>query len=246
MFSYFTKKLGWEESQLPTEEDVKERKELGITDELIQYVSNISKYPESFKDFPFHTLNNPSLAMNKLQKRHVQKILGLVKPLDELRYKLVPLVMSDDKFWKIYFTHIAVISNRKFESANTENKPNSKNQSPWFDELDRQFDNLSKQNTFTSFDQGITEDEDSYFSFNTYVLPSWLNLTISKDTLESNIQVVPTTTETTSSSNNEKNNSKDNDESFDFTLEPVQFQTPNKSFNVSTSNNSFSLLDSEG
>ncbi|KAM9961877.1 hypothetical protein ACTFIR_004741 [Dictyostelium discoideum] len=176
MFNAF-KKI-WAPTVNNDEDESKERLELGISEELIQLVDNISRFPESFKDFPFQTLKDPSLKMTKIQKRHVEKILEIVKPLNDLRFQMCPSVMNDEKFWKIYFTHIQVVSKGMFNQSpsstttTTTTGTTTQPQSPtnFLEELDSQFDKLSSKKK--PFDEGISEEEDSYFSINTYMLQS--------------------------------------------------------------------------
>jgi len=184
---FFLKKL-WDPANSPVvnhdEEEQKEREELGINQELILFVDNISKYPETFKDFPFQTLKDKNLKITRLQKKHIEKILGIVKPLNDLRYQLCPSSMTDEKFWKIYFTHISKVTNVKFNAteSTTTSTPSV------LDDLDSQFDKLSSAPK-KPFDQGIDEDEDSYFTVNTY-LSNFLNNSNSNSSNNSNNMLI--------------------------------------------------------
>ncbi|EFA81561.1 hypothetical protein PPL_05550 [Heterostelium album PN500] len=147
-------------------DDAREREELGITDELIAFVKNISKYPESFKDFPLQTLsNNTQFRLSSLQTRHVNKIITIVEPLNELRFKLCPLHMKDDVFWRIYFIHISKVTTQVFDTDDIHKKPSSS-----LDELDSQLDQITASApNLMQYDQGLNEDEDNYYSDNTYI-----------------------------------------------------------------------------
>ncbi|EGC37675.1 hypothetical protein DICPUDRAFT_149681 [Dictyostelium purpureum] len=250
------------------EEETRERLELGITPELLQLVDNISKYPESFKDFPFHTLKNSSLKMTKLQKRHVEKILEIVKPLNDLRYQICPSYMDDEKFWKIYFTHIKSVTKGIFEPTPT-NTPTVAKSNDLLDELDSQFDKLLATQKKMIIDEGISEDEDSYFSENKYKLPYGNNSSkdstnnnnnnntennINTDNTTNNINTPiksPNSTPSTQIDNNENINNKDDiliDTNFenDSSLQDSDINNSNNSnsnSNNSNNNNTNSFFD---
>eukprot|EP01133_Synstelium_polycarpum_P007472 gene7472-8743_t len=116
MFSLF-KKI-WDLPEETSPEEVREREELGITTELITFVENISKYPESWKDFPPQNIDgDPNITSQVFQ---------------DTKAPLSPM-----------------------------------------DELDMQLEKIQSNSKHT-FDQGIDDDEDNYFSFNTYIPASAL------------------------------------------------------------------------
>ncbi|EGG19573.1 hypothetical protein DFA_00151 [Cavenderia fasciculata] len=62
----FFKKLLDPLVEIKSDEEIKEREELGISEELIQFVEKISKFPQSFQDFPLHTV-----PANTSKKRYI-------------------------------------------------------------------------------------------------------------------------------------------------------------------------------
>ncbi|GAM22371.1 hypothetical protein SAMD00019534_055460 [Acytostelium subglobosum LB1] len=149
--------------EVKSTDEVREREELGITDELVLYVKNISKYPESFKDFPIHTLSKTPFTMSSLQQRHVKKIITIVDTLDTLRFQLCPSLMKDDMFWRIYFLHISKVATQDFDAISKKTPL-----SP-LDELDMKLEEAARAPKVIQFDQGIDDDEDNYWSENTYL-----------------------------------------------------------------------------
>lgn len=80
--------------------DDDEEEIVGITDEVVDFVSTISQRPQLWTDFP---LSLPSeFSMSDSQKEHVASIVQFVPGLESLRQKVCH-ELSDRKFWMIYF-----------------------------------------------------------------------------------------------------------------------------------------------
>ncbi|OMO97515.1 hypothetical protein CCACVL1_04526 [Corchorus capsularis] len=94
---------------------------LGITQQLIDYVKSFTL--ETFKNFPLQddevaisntetqTSSNVRKDLSDWQQQHAVLVLSKVKELSQLRFKLCPGHLKEEKFWKIYFklvkSHVA-------------------------------------------------------------------------------------------------------------------------------------------
>lgn len=73
---------------------------IGITEEVIDFVREISLRPELWTDFPF-PINN-DFDMSDVQKDHASAIERLVPSLTVMRHK-IDSYFSNEQFWIIYF-----------------------------------------------------------------------------------------------------------------------------------------------
>ncbi|KAK4713055.1 hypothetical protein R3W88_018962 [Solanum pinnatisectum] len=82
------------------DDDEDEEEVVGITDDVVEFVSTISQRPQLWTDFP---LSLPSdFSMSDSQKEHVASIVQFVPGLESLRQKVCH-ELSDLQFWMIYF-----------------------------------------------------------------------------------------------------------------------------------------------
>ncbi|EOX93942.1 hypothetical protein QUC31_004359 [Theobroma cacao] len=101
--------------------EVEEEELFGVTRQLIDYVKSFTS--ETFKNFPLQdneaansnsetqTSSNVRKDLSDWQERHAVIVLSKVKELSQLRFKLCPRHLKEDKFWRIYFmlvkSHVA-------------------------------------------------------------------------------------------------------------------------------------------
>ncbi|XVE72768.1 hypothetical protein DITRI_Ditri11bG0065300 [Diplodiscus trichospermus] len=94
---------------------------LGVTPQLIDYVKSFTV--ETFKNFNLQdndaansrtetqTSSNVRKDLSDWQERHAVLVLSKVKELSQLRFKLCPRHLKEEKFWRIYFvlvkSHVA-------------------------------------------------------------------------------------------------------------------------------------------
>ncbi|XP_016459267.1 uncharacterized protein LOC107782840 [Nicotiana tabacum] len=89
-----------EDEDRDDDDDDYEEEIVGITDEVVEFVSTISQRPQLWTDFP---LSLPTdFTMSDSQKEHVTSIEQFVPGLDSLRQKVCH-ELSDGQFWMIYF-----------------------------------------------------------------------------------------------------------------------------------------------
>ncbi|KAI7728562.1 hypothetical protein M8C21_001080 [Ambrosia artemisiifolia] len=74
---------------------------VGITDDVVDFVREISTRPECWTDFPL-SLQNQDFNMSHVQKDHALAIQELVPDLTTLRHTITNH-MSEQHFWMIYF-----------------------------------------------------------------------------------------------------------------------------------------------
>nr|GMC61432.1 serine-rich adhesin for platelets-like [Ipomoea batatas] len=82
----------------PVEEE--EMEMIGITEEVVDYVSTLSERPQLWTDFPISLPNDFEMSVN--QREHVENIEQLVPALGSLRQR-VSGHLPNNKFWMIYF-----------------------------------------------------------------------------------------------------------------------------------------------
>ncbi|PSS08400.1 Biorientation of chromosomes in cell division protein [Actinidia chinensis var. chinensis] len=83
------------------DDDVDEEFEVaGVTEEVLEFVREISLRPECWTDFPLSL--DIDFNMSDAQKEHASTIEHLVPSLADLSHKICN-DMSEDKFWMIYF-----------------------------------------------------------------------------------------------------------------------------------------------
>ncbi|XP_021907391.1 uncharacterized protein LOC110821753 [Carica papaya] len=96
----------------PDEED-----DLGVTDQLIDYIKSFTL--DTFKNFPLQdnegatstyddgtarsSSANVRNDLSEWQERHAVLVLSKVKELSQLRFKLCPRYLKEQQFWRIYF-----------------------------------------------------------------------------------------------------------------------------------------------
>ncbi|XP_054806868.1 uncharacterized protein LOC129309341 isoform X2 [Prosopis cineraria] len=103
----------------------------GITEELREFVKGVT--PTTFRDFPLEddtqlsevpTVSNVRKDLTEWQEKHANLVLSAVKEISKLRYELCPRVMTERKFWRIYFilmnSHISPYEKRYMEDAKLE------------------------------------------------------------------------------------------------------------------------------
>ncbi|CAH1424027.1 unnamed protein product [Lactuca virosa] len=81
--------------------DLEEIDPVGVTDDVINFVQEISIRPECWIDFPL-SLQNQDFDLSDIQRDHTSAIQQLVPSLTTLRHK-IHNHMSEQHFWMIYF-----------------------------------------------------------------------------------------------------------------------------------------------
>ncbi|KAL4654164.1 hypothetical protein ACB092_01G358300 [Castanea dentata] len=90
----------------------------GVTDDVLDFVSEISTRPELWTDFPL-PLDNNDFNMSDVQKEHASTVERLAPSLVALRLKLQSY-MSEEQFWIIYFILLLPrLSEQDFELLST-------------------------------------------------------------------------------------------------------------------------------
>eukprot|EP00884_Botryococcus_braunii_P008624 jgi/Botrbrau1/17763/Bobra.0127s0020.1 len=79
----------------------------GITPDFRDFVRSLTY--STFRDFPEEdivhvALKEPGKYLTPWQERHCLLVVKTLKEINELRYVLCPKRMSDEEFWKVYFT----------------------------------------------------------------------------------------------------------------------------------------------
>ncbi|OEL20407.1 hypothetical protein BAE44_0018575 [Dichanthelium oligosanthes] len=90
----------------PGEEEGQEEGEaVGVTEEVVVFVSHISKHPKTWLDFPLFVDDRHAgdFELSDAQYGHAVAIEHLVPSLSYLRTELCSTNMSEACFWKIYF-----------------------------------------------------------------------------------------------------------------------------------------------
>ncbi|KAK1389453.1 BSD domain-containing protein [Heracleum sosnowskyi] len=83
------------------EEDEKVQKQgLGLSDEVVSFVEDISERPELWTDFPLSFGND--FDMSDIQREHIGAIEELVPSIAALRHEICKFI-NEDIFWMIYF-----------------------------------------------------------------------------------------------------------------------------------------------
>ncbi|PIA42327.1 hypothetical protein AQUCO_02000046v1 [Aquilegia coerulea] len=75
---------------------------VGITEEALEFVKEISLRPECWIDFPL-SLDDKDFDMSNAQKEHALRVEHMAPSLADLRMKLCPNHMKEENFWLIYF-----------------------------------------------------------------------------------------------------------------------------------------------
>ncbi|KAE8675155.1 cyclin-dependent kinase inhibitor 3-like [Hibiscus syriacus] len=87
---------------------------LGVTQQLIDYVKSFTL--DTFKNFPIQdsgsietqTSSNVRMDLSDWQQRHAVLVLSKVKELSQIRFKLCPRHLKEEKFWRIYFMLVKI------------------------------------------------------------------------------------------------------------------------------------------
>ncbi|KAF3323768.1 BSD domain [Carex littledalei] len=85
------------------DEDAEDTGVVGVTEEVLMFVDNISMHPGTWLDFPLLEEECDDFEMSDVQQEHALAIEQLVPRLAALRIELCPNHMSERCFWKIYF-----------------------------------------------------------------------------------------------------------------------------------------------
>ncbi|XP_050377552.1 uncharacterized protein LOC126794815 [Argentina anserina] len=110
------------------QEEEKDLEAFGITEELRDFANGIT--PVTFKDFPIPddtkfsevpTVTNVRQDLTEWQTKHASLVLSTVKEISKLRYELCPRIMTERKFWRIYFilvnNHVAPYEKRYLDNV---------------------------------------------------------------------------------------------------------------------------------
>ncbi|CAN4079806.1 unnamed protein product [Withania somnifera] len=94
--------------QLASEEEEEEfdssRGAVGVTEEVVAFVRDISMHPQTWLDFPlFHDEDEEDFDLSEAQQEHALAVERLAPRLAALRIELCPGYMSEACFWEIYF-----------------------------------------------------------------------------------------------------------------------------------------------
>ncbi|GJY24299.1 BSD-like protein [Tanacetum coccineum] len=87
-------------------EDEEVVKAVGVTEEVVAFVRDITLHPETWLDFPLpddHDDDNQDFELSDAQQEHALTVESLAPRLAALRIELCPGYMSESSFWKIYF-----------------------------------------------------------------------------------------------------------------------------------------------
>jgi len=77
--------------------------DIGIDPTIMEFVESICNHPNTFRDFPLENYGNSPKKLTPKQEKHAMLMLDKVPELSQLRYKLCPGVMKEEKFWRVYF-----------------------------------------------------------------------------------------------------------------------------------------------
>ncbi|KAJ0771081.1 putative BSD domain-containing protein [Helianthus annuus] len=78
---------------------------VGVTDDVVVFVSDIVMHPETWLEFPLpeDEDDDEDFDLSDAQQEHVFAVQRLAPTLRALRIELCPSYMSETSFWKIYF-----------------------------------------------------------------------------------------------------------------------------------------------
>nr|XP_043632294.1 uncharacterized protein LOC122603607 [Erigeron canadensis] len=83
---------------------------VGVTDEVLEFVKDVSMHPMTWLDFPLPP--HEDIDLSDIQQEHALAVERSVPTLMSLRIKLCPTHMSETSFWKIYFVLLHPILER--------------------------------------------------------------------------------------------------------------------------------------
>jgi hypothetical protein len=77
----------------------------GVRPKLLEFVEELAKHDESFVAFPAPSAKEAAAfkELSPLQEQHAALVLRHCQPLRDMRYRLTPTKMSEDRFWRNYF-----------------------------------------------------------------------------------------------------------------------------------------------
>ncbi|KAI3726374.1 hypothetical protein L1987_66171 [Smallanthus sonchifolius] len=83
----------------------KDAEAIGVTDESLTFVRDITMHPETWLDFPLPEDEDDcdDFELSDAQQEHALTVESLAPRLAALRIELCPGYMSEGSFWKIYF-----------------------------------------------------------------------------------------------------------------------------------------------
>ncbi|KAL1547957.1 hypothetical protein AAHA92_16256 [Salvia divinorum] len=84
------------------EAEEEDEDELGISEEILDFVSKISRRRELWTDFPLSLPDDDDFHLSDYQREHAANIEHLVPDFETLR-QIICTQMSTEKFWLIYF-----------------------------------------------------------------------------------------------------------------------------------------------
>ncbi|ONK76716.1 uncharacterized protein A4U43_C03F31380 [Asparagus officinalis] len=73
----------------------------GVREDLVRFVRDMDKSPESWLQFPFPVDDHFHMSSN--QRDHIANVEHVAPSLAALKISLCPTVMTEQRFWKIYF-----------------------------------------------------------------------------------------------------------------------------------------------
>lgn len=77
---------------------------VGVTEEVVAFVRDITMHPETWLDFPLpETEDDEDFYLSDAQQEHALAVEQLVPRLLALRIEHCPTYMSEARFWEIYF-----------------------------------------------------------------------------------------------------------------------------------------------
>lgn len=95
--------LGPEEEEEEKGFDV-EKGAVGVTEEVVAFVRDITMHPETWLDFPLpEAEDDEDFYLSDAQQEHALAVEQHVPRLVALRIELCPIYMSEARFWEIYF-----------------------------------------------------------------------------------------------------------------------------------------------
>ncbi|MCL7031482.1 hypothetical protein MKW94_028056 [Papaver nudicaule] len=89
--------------QFPKEDEEEGLVAAGVNQQVLEFVRIMSSRPECWTQFPLPLHRYNDFSMSEAQRDHASAVEQLAPSLEDLRYKLCPSFMSEDRFWMIYF-----------------------------------------------------------------------------------------------------------------------------------------------
>jgi hypothetical protein len=76
----------------------------GVRPKLLEFVEELAKHDDSFVAMlPSAKEAEAFKELSPLQEQHAALVLRHCQPLRDMRYRLTPTKMSEDRFWRTYF-----------------------------------------------------------------------------------------------------------------------------------------------